>query len=105
MPAVVQAGQGHRDVVITPALLHLEVGAANCRRPGTLLQAGELEEVLEKVPMDTNSKVPLAHRFEHRRLLDIVRVEVLELKPILEQHPADESPGGDGEAALMEGHK
>jgi hypothetical protein len=105
VPAVVQAGQGHRDVVITPTLLHLEIGAANCRRPRTLLQAGELEEVLEKVPMDTNSMVPLAHRFEHRRLLDVVRVEVLELKPVLEQHPADESLDGDGEAALMEGHK
>jgi hypothetical protein len=30
---------------------------------------------------------------------------VLELKPVPEQHPADEPPGGDREAALMEGHE
>jgi hypothetical protein len=30
---------------------------------------------------------------------------VLELQPILEQHPADESTGRDGEAALVEGHE
>jgi hypothetical protein len=29
---------------------------------------------------------------------------VLELQPILEQHPADEPAGGDREAALVEGH-
>jgi hypothetical protein len=48
--------------------------------------------------MGTNSKVPLAHHFERRHLLDAVQVEVLELKPVPEQHPADEPPGGDGEA-------
>jgi hypothetical protein len=37
--------------------------------------------------------------------LDIVQVEILELQPILEQHPADEPTGGDGEAALVEGHE
>jgi hypothetical protein len=30
---------------------------------------------------------------------------VLELKPVLEQHPADESPGGDEKTALVEGHE
>jgi hypothetical protein len=30
---------------------------------------------------------------------------VLELQPILEQHPVDESTGRDGEAALVEGHE
>jgi hypothetical protein len=27
------------------------------------------------------------------------------LQPIREQHPTDESAGGDGEAALVEGHE
>jgi hypothetical protein len=30
---------------------------------------------------------------------------MLELQPILEQHPADEPTGEDGEAALVEGHE
>jgi hypothetical protein len=30
---------------------------------------------------------------------------VLELQPILKQHSADELTGGDGEAAVMEGHE
>jgi hypothetical protein len=55
--------------------------------------------------MGTNSEVPLTHRLERRHLLNAVRVEVLELKPILEQHPADESPSKDGETALVEGHE
>jgi hypothetical protein len=29
----------------------------------------------------------------------------LELQPVRKQHPADESTGGDGEAALVEGHE
>jgi hypothetical protein len=37
--------------------------------------------------------------------LDVVRVEVLELQPVREQHSSDESAGGDGEAALVEGHE
>jgi hypothetical protein len=53
----------------------------------------------------TDIEVPLAHRLERSHLLDVVRVEVLELQPILKQHPADESTGGDGEAALVEGHE
>jgi hypothetical protein len=53
----------------------------------------------------TDIEVPLAHRLERSHLLDAVRVEVLELQPILKQHPADESTGGDGEAALVEGHE
>jgi hypothetical protein len=105
VPATVQAGQGHQDVVVAPTLLHPEIGAADRCRSGAILQAGEPEEVLEEVPMGTDSEVPLAHCFERHHLLDAVRVEVLELKPILEQHPADEPTGGDGEAALMEGHE
>jgi hypothetical protein len=46
--------------------------------------------------MGTNSKVPLAHRLERSRLLDVVRFEMLELEPVLEQHPADEPTGEDG---------
>jgi hypothetical protein len=42
----------------TPALLHLEVGAADRHRPRTLLQACELEEIPKKVPMGTDSQVP-----------------------------------------------
>jgi hypothetical protein len=38
-------------------------------------------------------------------MLDDVRVEVLELQPILKEHAADELPGWDGEAALMERHE
>jgi hypothetical protein len=50
-------------------------------------------------------KYPLTHRLERRHLLDAVRIEVLQLKPVLvEDHP-DEPPGGDGEAALVEGHE
>jgi hypothetical protein len=30
---------------------------------------------------------------------------VQELMHVLEQHPTDEPPGGDGEASLVEGHK
>jgi hypothetical protein len=37
--------------------------------------------------------------------LDVVRVEVLELQPVREQHSSDEPDGGDGEAALVEGHE
>jgi hypothetical protein len=37
--------------------------------------------------------------------LDVVRVEVLELQPIREQHSSDELACGDGEAALVEGHE
>jgi hypothetical protein len=47
VPATVRAGQGHRDVVVAPTLLHPEVGIADRHRPGTLLQARELEEVPE----------------------------------------------------------
>jgi hypothetical protein len=38
-------------------------------------------------------------------LLHVVQVEVLQLKPVLEEDSADEPPGGDGEAALVEDHK
>jgi hypothetical protein len=37
--------------------------------------------------------------------LDVVRVEMLELQPVCEQHSSDESAGGDGEVALVEGHE
>jgi hypothetical protein len=37
--------------------------------------------------------------------LDVVRVEVLQLVAVLEEDSMDESPGGDGEAALVEGHE
>jgi hypothetical protein len=105
MPAVVRAGQGHWDVVITSTLLHSEVGAVDRRRPGTLLQARKFEEIPEKVSMRTDSQVPLTHHLECCHLLDVVRVEVLQLKPILEEDSLDESPGGDGEAALVESHE
>jgi hypothetical protein len=75
------------------------------RRAGAIPQAGEPEEVLEEVPMGTDAEVPLAHCFERSHLLDVVRVEVLELQPIRERHPTDESVGGDGEDALVEGHE
>jgi hypothetical protein len=38
-------------------------------------------------------------------LLNIVRVEVLELEAILVEDPLDEPLGGDGKAALVEGHE
>jgi hypothetical protein len=50
-------------------------------------------------------RYPLTHRLERSHLLDAVRVEMLELQPILVQHPADKLTGGDGEAALVEGHE
>jgi hypothetical protein len=37
--------------------------------------------------------------------LDTVRVEVLELQPIREQHSSVQPADGDGEAALVEGHE
>jgi hypothetical protein len=49
---------GTPNVVVAPALLHLEVGAADRHRPRTLLQACELEEIPKKVPMGTDSQVP-----------------------------------------------
>jgi hypothetical protein len=55
--------------------------------------------------MGTYSQIPLAHHLKHHHLLDAVRVEMLQLKPVLDQNSAGEPPGGDGEAALMEGHK
>jgi hypothetical protein len=55
--------------------------------------------------MGTDPQVSLAHHLEHRHLLDVVRVEVLQLKPILEEDSADEPPDRDGEAAFMEGHE
>jgi hypothetical protein len=55
--------------------------------------------------MGTDSQVPLAHHQEHHHLLDAVWVEMLQLEPVLEENSTDESPGGDREAALMEGHE
>jgi hypothetical protein len=60
---------------------------------------------LEEVPMGTNAEIPLAHRLKRIHLLDALRVQVLELQPILEQHPTNEPVGRDGEAALVEGHE
>jgi hypothetical protein len=60
---------------------------------------------LEEVPAGADAEVPLAHRFERSHLLDAIRVEVLELQPIREQHPTNEPAGGHGEAALVEGHE
>jgi hypothetical protein len=57
------------------------------------------------MPVHTDAKEPLAHRFKSGHLLDVVRVEVLKLQPVHEQHPADKPAGGDGEAALVEGHE
>jgi hypothetical protein len=37
-------------------------------------------------------------------LLDAVRIEVLQLEPILKENRPEEPSGGDGEAALVEGH-
>jgi hypothetical protein len=92
-------------LVIAAALLHPEIGAADRRRAGALLLAGEPEEVLEEVPMGTNAEVPLAHRLQRSHLLEAVWVEVLELQSVREQHPADEPADGDGEVALVEGHE
>jgi hypothetical protein len=60
---------------------------------------------LEQVPVRADAKEPLAHHFERGHLLDTFRVEVLELQPVREQHPADEPASGDGEAALVEDHE
>jgi hypothetical protein len=103
-PAV-GARQRKGDVRITPALHHPEVGATDCRHERVVLQAGELEEVLEEVSLSTNPQVPLTQCLERRHLLDVVRVEVLELLPVLEEHGTDELPSGDGETALMERHE
>jgi hypothetical protein len=44
--------------------------------------------------MGTNSEVPLAHRLERRHLLDVVRVEVLELGPYSNSTPQMNGPAG-----------
>jgi hypothetical protein len=62
-------------------LLHPEVGAADGRRVGVVLQAHEHEEGLEKVLVGTDSQVSLAQHLERCHLLDVVRVEVLQLEP------------------------
>jgi hypothetical protein len=65
-------------------LLHAEIGAADCRRTGAVPQVGEPEEILEEVLVGADAEVPLAHHFERNHLLDVIRVEVLELQPIRE---------------------
>jgi hypothetical protein len=57
------------------------------------------------MPARTNAEEPLANFLEGSHLLDVVRVEVLELQPVREQRSSDEPVGGYGEAALMEGHE
>jgi hypothetical protein len=57
------------------------------------------------MPVRTEAKEPLAHGLKGSHLLDAVRVEVLELQPIREQHSSDEPAGEDGEATLVEGHE
>jgi hypothetical protein len=69
------------------------------------LEHVNLKKYRKKMPMGTNSQVPLAHRLKCHHLLDAVRVEVLQLEPILEENSADEPPSGDEEAALVEGHE
>jgi hypothetical protein len=65
-------------------LLRPEVDAVDRRRAGAVPQAGEPEEVLEQVLVCADAKEPLAHRFKRSHLLDVVRVEVLELQPVRE---------------------
>jgi hypothetical protein len=55
--------------------------------------------------MGTDSQVPLTHHLERRHLLDAIRVEMLQLEPVLEENSADEPLGRDGEAVLVEGHE
>jgi hypothetical protein len=57
------------------------------------------------MPVRINAEEPLANCLEGSHLLDVVRVEVLELQPVHKQHSSDEPDSGDGEAALMEGHE
>jgi hypothetical protein len=57
------------------------------------------------MPVSTYAEEPLAHCLEGSELLDAVRVEVLELQPVREQHFSDEPVGGDGKATLVEGHE
>jgi hypothetical protein len=52
-----------------------------------------------------DAKEPFTHYFKGSHLLDVVRVEVLKLQPVHEQHPADKPAGGGGEAALVESHE
>jgi hypothetical protein len=55
--------------------------------------------------MSTNSQVPLTHHLERCHLLDAIRVELLQVEAVLEEDSTNEAPGGDGEAALVEGHE
>jgi hypothetical protein len=42
--------------------------------------------------MGTDSQVPFAHRFKCHHLLDVVRVEVLQLKPRMNRLAGNEKP-------------
>jgi hypothetical protein len=55
--------------------------------------------------MGTDSQVPHAKHLKCRHLLDVVRVEVLQLELVLVEDRSDELPGGDREAALVESHE
>jgi hypothetical protein len=55
--------------------------------------------------MGTDSQVPHAQHLKCRHLLDVVRVEVLQLELVLVEDRSDELPGGDREAALVESHE
>jgi hypothetical protein len=57
------------------------------------------------MPVHADAEEPLAHCLKGSHLLDVVRVEVLELQPVRKQHSSDESAGEDGKAALVEGHE
>jgi hypothetical protein len=57
------------------------------------------------MPVHADAKESLTHHFKSSHLLDAVRVEVLKLQPVREQHAADKPASGDGEAALVEGHE
>jgi hypothetical protein len=46
-----------------------------------------------------------SHIASNAAIFDVVQVEVLQLNPVLEEDSADEPPGGDGKAALVESHK
>jgi hypothetical protein len=90
VPAAIGARQRRRDVLLPPPLLRPEIGIPDCRRDLVILQADELEEVPEEMPMGTHTQVPLAQCLECCHLLDVVRVEMLELQPILVEHHTDE---------------
>ena len=66
---------------------------------------GDGIEVPPQLKVRLDPQVPLTHRNEGHDVLDLIRVEVLQLDLVVVQQPPKEWMRGDCEPALMEGCK